>query len=211
MFVVGYLGDWRRAAAVLFERESLRGDPAPRREAGKGVAHDVAPSIGASGRGFSRAGETRGQDPVIAHTLQRGQRGQRGDAESETFVTHALRADGFDASEDGTGRGTPLIPVVSPPLCAGGNSTGGNRFPGTSVDSAESLIPIAFNTRQAPISGSISGPIDTDGTTQAIAFSCNDHGADAEKRPDAASDGSRRQSSERGRPGRSGVYSEPAQ
>lgn len=26
-------------------------------------------------------------------------------------VAHALRADGFDASEDGTGRGTPLIPV----------------------------------------------------------------------------------------------------
>ena len=31
------------------------------------------------------------------------------DFESETFVTHALRADGFDASEDGTGRGTPLV------------------------------------------------------------------------------------------------------
>lgn len=27
------------------------------------------------------------------------------------LVTHSLRADGFDASEDGTGRGTPLVPV----------------------------------------------------------------------------------------------------
>ena len=36
----------------------------------------------------------------------------RQDAESETFITHSLRADGFDASEDGTGRGTPLVPVV---------------------------------------------------------------------------------------------------
>lgn len=26
-------------------------------------------------------------------------------------MTHSLRADGFDASEDGTGRGTPLVPV----------------------------------------------------------------------------------------------------
>ena len=26
-------------------------------------------------------------------------------------VAHSLRADGFDASEDGTGRGTPLVPV----------------------------------------------------------------------------------------------------
>ena len=33
VFVVGYLGDWRRAAAVLFERESLSGNPAPSREA----------------------------------------------------------------------------------------------------------------------------------------------------------------------------------
>jgi len=33
VFVVGCLGDWRRAAAVLFERESLSGNPAPSREA----------------------------------------------------------------------------------------------------------------------------------------------------------------------------------
>jgi DNA (cytosine-5)-methyltransferase 1 len=30
VFVVGYLGDWRRAAAVLFERESLLGNPPTR-------------------------------------------------------------------------------------------------------------------------------------------------------------------------------------
>ena len=28
------------------------------------------------------------------------------------LVTHSLRAEGFDASEDGTGCGTPLVPVV---------------------------------------------------------------------------------------------------
>ncbi len=38
VFVVGYLGDWRRAAAVLFERESLSGHPAPSREAREEVA-----------------------------------------------------------------------------------------------------------------------------------------------------------------------------
>jgi len=32
IFLVGYLGDWRCAAKVLFERESLSGHPAPRRE-----------------------------------------------------------------------------------------------------------------------------------------------------------------------------------
>lgn len=36
------------------------------------------------------------------------------DAETETLiaVAHALRGEGFDASEDGTGRGTPLVPVA---------------------------------------------------------------------------------------------------
>lgn len=38
---------------------------------------------------------------------------QRIDAETETFIaTHSLRGEGFDASEDGTGRGTPLVPVA---------------------------------------------------------------------------------------------------
>lgn len=38
----------------------------------------------------------------------------RMDFETETFLvqpTHALRGEGFDASEDGTGRGTPLVPM----------------------------------------------------------------------------------------------------
>ncbi len=38
VFVVGHLGDWRPAAAVLFERESLQGHPSPRREAGEDPA-----------------------------------------------------------------------------------------------------------------------------------------------------------------------------
>jgi DNA (cytosine-5)-methyltransferase 1 len=46
VFVVGYLGDWRRAAAVLFERESLRGYPAPRREAGQKVAACLTRGVG---------------------------------------------------------------------------------------------------------------------------------------------------------------------
>ena len=58
--------------------------------------------------------------------------------EGQTMVAHALRAEGFDASEDGTGRGTPLVPMnsgkdykaretdVSQPLMAGG-PVGGNQ------------------------------------------------------------------------------------
>jgi DNA (cytosine-5)-methyltransferase 1 len=40
VFVVGHLGDWRRAAAVLFERESVFGNPSTR--AAKG---EIAPTI----------------------------------------------------------------------------------------------------------------------------------------------------------------------
>ena len=54
VFVVGYLGDWRRAAAVLFERESLLGNPAPSREEGEKVAPAVT-----TGPPFSRTGNER--------------------------------------------------------------------------------------------------------------------------------------------------------
>lgn len=37
----------------------------------------------------------------------------RQDYETETMVAHSLRGEGFDASEDGTGRGTPLVPVLA--------------------------------------------------------------------------------------------------
>jgi DNA (cytosine-5)-methyltransferase 1 len=116
VFVVGHLGDWRRAAAVLFERHSLSGHPAPRREAGEGFTYDVAPCIGASGRGFERTGDTRGQDCLIAGAVTskwaKGTGGPAGDECYNLTVAHALRAEGFDASEDGTGRGTPLVPIA---------------------------------------------------------------------------------------------------
>jgi len=46
VFVVGYLGDWRPAAAVLFERHSLQGHSAPSRKKGQEVAGYTASSFG---------------------------------------------------------------------------------------------------------------------------------------------------------------------
>jgi DNA (cytosine-5)-methyltransferase 1 len=51
VFVVGYLGDWRLAAAVLFERHSLQGHPAPSREKRQAVA--ACAGAGAVGGGES--------------------------------------------------------------------------------------------------------------------------------------------------------------
>jgi DNA (cytosine-5)-methyltransferase 1 len=46
VFVVGYLGNWRRAAAVLFERESLSWHPAPRRKAREEIAQCLTRGVG---------------------------------------------------------------------------------------------------------------------------------------------------------------------
>jgi DNA (cytosine-5)-methyltransferase 1 len=161
VFAVGHSGDWRYPAAVLFEPESLRGNTAPRRQAGERVTHSLAP--GAGGGGGHQYRQRGSEDQVVvAPTLAARNKGGGGlgtdfdcdggliashdiaqpllakansshradaesyvamalnakggmgriDAEIETFVTHALRADGFDASEDGTGRGTPLVPIA---------------------------------------------------------------------------------------------------
>jgi DNA (cytosine-5)-methyltransferase 1 len=48
VFVVGYLGDWRLAAAVLFERHSLQGHPAPSREKRQGVTGSVRKGVDVS-------------------------------------------------------------------------------------------------------------------------------------------------------------------
>ncbi len=207
VFVVGYLGDWHPAAAVLFEQHGLQGHPAPSRQ----TRQRVAPTV-TNGPPFSRTGNERVEDqalvwpadvastlnahfgdkqgledqhalgggrcsslPEVAMCLNAGGM-KRQDSESETLgptigggfdrgptltcnheapiaaysimpmnsgkdykarqvevaqplmaggpvggnqggdfilqsVTHSLRGEGFDASEDGTGRGTPLVPV----------------------------------------------------------------------------------------------------
>lgn len=128
VFVVGHLGDWRPAAAVLLERESLLGNPPPRREAGAGVA----PCLSARTQGGGGLGtdfETQGglipqafggnntSGPIdVAPALNACASGSRRmDFESEAFIAHTLRGEGFDASEDGTGRGIPLVPVAFDP------------------------------------------------------------------------------------------------
>ncbi|WP_020471517.1 DNA (cytosine-5-)-methyltransferase [Zavarzinella formosa] len=109
VFVVGYLGDWRPPAAVLFERESLLGDITPSRQKGQIVTGSLASRTSAGG-GLGTDFECDGG--LIASTLTaRCAKGVDSDC-TDTLVTHSLRGEGFDASEDGTGRGTPLVPVA---------------------------------------------------------------------------------------------------
>jgi DNA (cytosine-5)-methyltransferase 1 len=152
VFVVGCTGGWQRAAAVLFERASLGGHPPPRREAGQGAAASLAASSGGCSGKDAIDGRIIPSTGDVSHCLNAGGMG-RIDYETETVlahasgmtIAHALRADGFDASEDGTGRGTPLVPIhVAPTLRAGGNATGGDRPYGTDVDTCDALLPMAF-------------------------------------------------------------------
>ena len=54
-YVVGYIGgDWRPAAAVLFERASLRGDTPKGRQTGEGIARAIAASAGNCSQDESR-------------------------------------------------------------------------------------------------------------------------------------------------------------
>jgi DNA (cytosine-5)-methyltransferase 1 len=199
VFVVGCLGDWRRAAAVLFERESLSGHPAPSREAGQ----RVAPTIGGCSNGGGANGPGRDVDSCeslipstgdISHCLNAGGMG-RIDYETETLIAHALRGEGFDASEDGTGRGTPLVPVANTlngyagrnqleqtyvPIAFSAKDYGadaGDIAPtlraGGHVNShanAGVMPAIAFDARQSDVIqyGDMSGPLDTDGHTIGI-------------------------------------------
>jgi DNA (cytosine-5)-methyltransferase 1 len=89
VFVVGYLGDWRRAAAVLFERHSLQGHPAPSREKGQAIAPSVT-----TGPPFSRTGNDRVECEamVISKCLTaRGAGGQNQDPETATLLPIAIQ------------------------------------------------------------------------------------------------------------------------
>jgi len=100
VFVVGYLGDWRRAAAVLFERHSLSGDPAPRREAGEGIASTLE---GSSQSGGFRTTDLDNSGAFIPE------------------VSPALKSrdyKGASSDGDGDGDGAPLIPEVADPITA---------------------------------------------------------------------------------------------
>jgi DNA (cytosine-5)-methyltransferase 1 len=110
VFVVGYLGDWRRAAAVLFERDSLRRDTAPSREAGQKPAPTVVQSPP-----YSRTGNERVEcEAIVAQCLTAGT-GQRYDFETETILPIALAKNTIGRqpqNSDCNERQTPVLQLM---------------------------------------------------------------------------------------------------
>jgi DNA (cytosine-5)-methyltransferase 1 len=109
VFVVFRFGaTGQHPAEILFEFDSLRRDFAPGKEAGEEPAGCLGG--GAGERGWCNDLDRSGA--FVSMSLNAKGGSGRMDGESETFVAHTLRSEGFDASEDGTGRGTPLVPVA---------------------------------------------------------------------------------------------------
>jgi len=93
VFVVGYLGNWRPAAAVLFERHSLSGHPAPSRKAREGAAGTITSSIGTGGVDINH--------PMVPAM--------------HSELCPSLKArDAKGPSSDGDGDGAILVPMVQP-------------------------------------------------------------------------------------------------
>jgi DNA (cytosine-5)-methyltransferase 1 len=166
VFVVVDFGNGADPASVLFEPESLLRHSPPSRSARKDIAGTTA--SGASSGGGEELAATLserhsydrgdGSEPIVAMCLNAGAM-QRLDPTFETLIptnrcdfddadlAHTLRGEGFDASDDGTGRGTPLVPMFGidyennasdneeaiGPLLSGSRSGGGRPLPAIAI------------------------------------------------------------------------------
>jgi DNA (cytosine-5)-methyltransferase 1 len=83
VFVVGYLGDWRVAAAVLFERESLQGNPKPSRKKREEVASNAEGSVGEAGDVSCVGGNI---SPTVTSKWMKGYGGPSGSNETGNMV-----------------------------------------------------------------------------------------------------------------------------
>jgi DNA (cytosine-5)-methyltransferase 1 len=187
VFVVGFLRDWRSAAAVLLERESLRGDPAPRRQAGARVAGALKASTGRGGAddndgqagkliaatldaNYGRLQGCSGQDAKHGHSHLIAYGGNNTGGPRE--VASALSAHGGTGRHDfETETFIAHAPEVHATMTARSSRGGGQtNSPGHNAD--ESLVAYAFDARQSDVVqyGDKAGPLDTDAFSQAIAF-----------------------------------------
>lgn len=116
VFVVGYLGDWRRAAAVLFERESMSGHSAPRRETREEITGYTSSSFGAYDKGVGTVRAAGGDlgggsETLVAKTLTTGT-GRQFNAETESFVTELEKVNTITASYGMGGADHETKPLV---------------------------------------------------------------------------------------------------
>lgn len=154
VFVVGHLGDWRPAAAVLLERHSLSGDSPPRRSQGGAVAGTFTSRANSGGWGHD----------VVTRALLSD--GQKNDLDSETFIAlpYAIQvracSENIESGPQGKGFQRNIAytvdarsraqTVVPPPL---------THKPYADNTSRENGLVVAFHGSQDPdVSGDITHP-----------------------------------------------------
>ncbi|CAB4121101.1 Dcm Site-specific DNA methylase [uncultured Caudovirales phage] len=136
VFVVGYLGNWRPAAAVLFERHSLQGHPAPRRQTGQRIAPSVT-----TGPSFSRTGNDRVEAEAMVATVRMVAFGEYSDDGSAS----AMKARDYKDATD-----LVMQPIAIGTDCYNGSVTGDVAAtmgtPGSSVNASGPTVmqPIAL-------------------------------------------------------------------
>lgn len=150
-------------AAVLFEPGSVRRDSAPRRETQKAVAALTARGVRTCGADDNQA--------QAGHLIAQCANGD---------VSHTLKGEGFDGSEDGTGRGVPVVAF-------GGGNTSGNIDVATACTAHG--VRMDFDTETFAVHGTQDPDTNRElahtlgrnnGQENAcIAFSYKDNGADA--------------------------------
>lgn len=127
VFVVAYLGDWRPAAAVLFERHSLSGNPAPSRQAGQ----RPAPTLSARTQGGGGLGTDFECDGgLIAKTLLSG--GHSNNPLDETLLAFDTTQITSAANYSSPKPGDPCHPLAAgahaPAIAFDCKSSGQNGF-----------------------------------------------------------------------------------
>jgi DNA (cytosine-5)-methyltransferase 1 len=194
VFVVGHLGDWRRAAAVLFERESLSGHPAPSRETKQETAGYTAGSFGGyrEGVGTIRAagGDLGGGSETIVASTLTSRVGHANDP-SEQFITEQTRVNAITASYGTGGPDYETKPLVygHAPETAGALDTqcGGGKLTHQSANNGHLIIERdVIGTLTARCLNAI-GPRDVEeGVLQPVAFPAEMSGTQAASTPEVS-------------------------
>ena len=136
-FVVGYLGDWRPSAAVLFEPESLSGHPAPRRGKGERPAGTIeARTRGGGGLGtdFELSGGLV-EAPAVVGAL----------ATNHTPSGHG--AAGVNNQQVAAGHVVPCSVTAFAPSTANPLTARMHKGVNTTADGGQTMIPLAFKFR----------------------------------------------------------------
>jgi DNA (cytosine-5)-methyltransferase 1 len=175
VFVVASARNGFDPATVLFEWDGLRRDSSPRRQAGQGAASALAASAGHHGYSSPRGD---GSDNLITATVAGAMKGDGVGRDGHLVtgtITGGARQRGGYCYDD-----IPLVPEVSLCLNAGGMGR---------IDSeSETMIPVAFDSRQDPVSSTeVFGALGSSSPqAQAVALRGRDGGATAELGGDTA-------------------------